>query len=1145
MKFENLLKDEQFLRLPEPKALLPCAISGVTDKMAPFVAYCMIKQQNKKGIFVADSEADIEKITALFSALFDGKGVLNLPEIDFVFETVDAVNQSVQNERGAVLEKMATGDFNVVITTLDGLIMPCPEPSGFAASSLNISSGQNVDPKKLISFLTDNGYQHFEMVEGKGSFAIRGSIVDIFSPNYNNPIRIDFFDNVIENIYFFDVITQRRIDSAETVTLISSTAALGKNTDRLSLLDKLKDIYSKTPLNGLKKDIELLENGLNIAYDKYIPLIYPKIYTPLDYVADKLLFICEYRRLKKRYEFIDWQLSQDIQHGLTKGEYFAEGDYYLNSSALEAKMDKNTILLSALMQDPGVPLSALGEVNAISDALLLSDKESALEFKNYIEQGYTTIVCAKDNSRVEKISEQLIENGLAINTKDDVTNTAVNIINKPLALNLRFDKSKLLIVSDSIPTKKHTKKSRYQPGEKIKSFSDINIGDLVVHANHGIGIYRGIKKIENKGVIKDYIVIGYDKGDTLYVPCPQLDLISKYIGSGENKSIKLNRLGSPSWDRAKAKVRDQSKVLAKELIELYARRLNAPGHAFSADNDWMHEFEQRFEFDETDDQIRCINEIKSDMEKPYPMDRLLCGDVGFGKTEVALRAAFKAINDGMQVALLAPTTILTIQHYNTIVERFKDFPVNIGLLNRFKSKAEQTKIINALRRGEIDIVIGTHRLFQKDVSFKNLGLLIVDEEQRFGVKHKEKIKELSIGVDVLTLSATPIPRTLNMALSGIRDMSIIEEAPADRHPVTTYVLEYNFDILLQAIRREIRRRGCVFYLKNDIESMEQISERLHNALPNARIAIAHGQMGALELENTWKDVIEHNVDILICTTIIETGVDISFANTLIIEDADHLGLSQLHQIRGRVGRSSTRAYAYLTYRRDKIPNETAAKRLMTIKEFTEFGSGLKIAMRDLEIRGAGSLLGEKQHGSMNIVGYDMYMQILKDVILQEQGKAPQTRADCTIDISISAYIPENYITSERLRIDVYKKIAAIENQDDYLDVTDELTDRFSVPPEPVKNLMTISLIRNLARGLSIYDIKQKAYNIVFYLDKQDESIAKYLLQQYKSKLLYSHSDKPYYTLRLEQNISTCKQMQDFLQIMYAAVHSENKNSLSN
>ena len=1140
MEFEQLLKGEQFMGLPEPKASLPCAISGVTEKIAPFIAWCMMKKQNKKGIFVADSEADIEKITAAFSALFDGKGVLYLPEIDFVFETVDAVSQSVQNERGAVLEKMATGDFNVVVTTLDGLIMPCPEPSGFAASALTINVGQKMDIESLLGFLTDNGYAKFEMVEGKGSFSRRGEIVDIFSPNYQNPVRIDFFDDEIENIYFFDVITQRRIDTAKSITLISSTAALGKKADRVSLLSKLKEIYFKTQTSGLKKDIELLENGMNVAFDKYIPLIYPNLYTPLDYVADKLLFICEYRKLKKRYEFIKWQLDEDIKHFVEKGEYFAEGDYYLNQSGLEARMDKNTVLLSALGQDPQVPLSNLCEISAVEDALLLSDGESLpLELKSYIEQGYITVICARDSERLDKISKQLIECGLAVNTKPEVLKTAVNITVKEIELNLRFDSSKLLIISDSAPAKKKAKKGRYQPGEKIKSFSDINVGDLVVHVNHGIGVYRGIKKIENKGVIKDYIVIGYDKGDTLYVPCPQLDLISKYIGSADNKTIKLNRLGSPSWDRAKAKVRDQSKELAKELIELYARRLNAPGFAFSPDNEWMHEFEQRFEFDETDDQIRCINEIKSDMEKPYPMDRLLCGDVGFGKTEVALRAAFKAVNDSKQVALLAPTTILTIQHYNTIKERFKDFPVNIALINRFKTKAEQTKIINQLRRGEIDIIIGTHRLFQKDVAFKNLGLLIVDEEQRFGVKHKEKIKEMSIGVDVLTLSATPIPRTLNMALSGIRDMSIIEEAPADRHPVTTYVLEYNFDILLQAIRRELRRRGCVFYLKNDIESMEQISSRLHSALPEARIAIAHGQMGAVELENTWKDVIEHKVDILICTTIIETGVDISFANTLIIEDADCLGLSQLHQIRGRVGRSSTRAYAYLTYRRDRIPNEVAAKRLMTIKEFTEFGSGLKIAMRDLEIRGAGSLLGEKQHGSMNIVGYDMYMQILKDVILREQGKQPETKADCTIDISISAYIPESYITSERLRIDIYKKIAAIENEDDYADVIDELTDRFSPPPKPVKNLMKISLIRNLARGLSIYDIKQKAYNIVFYLSNTDEAVSKLLLQKYKSQLLYSYSDKPYYTLRLNEKESVCEQMLNFLQSMYGLVHSKN------
>ncbi|MBQ6947495.1 MAG: transcription-repair coupling factor, partial [Clostridia bacterium] len=547
---------------------------------------------------------------------------------------------------------------------------------------------------------------------------------------------------------------------------------------------------------------------------------------------------------------------------------------------------------------------------------------------------------------------------------------------------------KILLIGERVAKKSVKKRIRRgNEGQKIRSFADLSVGDLVVHVHHGIGVYDGIRQVDNHGVVKDYIIIRYDQGDTLYVPTPQLDLISKYMGvSGEQTKVKLSRLGTAAWEKAKQKAKNQARFLAKELIELYAKRQRAAGHAFSPDTDWQRQFEENFPYEETWDQQRCIMEIKEDMEKPYPMDRLLCGDVGFGKTEVALRAIFKAVMDSKQAAVLVPTTILSVQHLNTIAARLRGFPVKVQVINRFKTKGQQEEILRALRRGEIDIIIGTHRLLQKDVVFKDLGLLVVDEEQRFGVKHKEKIKEMSVGVDVLTLSATPIPRTLNMALSGIRDMSIIEEAPADRHPVATYVLPYDRSVVLGAIRREMRRHGCVYYLKNNIEALDHIAADLSEAIPGARIAVAHGQMQGTALEKIWQQVLDRQVDVLLCTTIIETGIDVSFANTLVIEDADRMGLAQLHQIRGRIGRSSTRAYAYLTYRPDSMPGEVAEKRLMTIKEFTAFGSGLKIAMRDLEIRGAGSVLGEHQHGHMGAIGYDMYMRLLGEAIAEEKGE---------------------------------------------------------------------------------------------------------------------------------------------------------------
>ena len=606
-------------------------------------------------------------------------------------------------------------------------------------------------------------------------------------------------------------------------------------------------------------------------------------------------------------------------------------------------------------------------------------------------------------------------------------------------------------------------------------------------------------------------------------------MISKYIGTAEDKTVKLSRLGGSAWEKTKAKVKNQSREIAKELIELYAKRLNAPGNPCDPDTDWQLRFEEQFPYEETEDQIRCVEEIKTDMEQPYPMDRLLCGDVGFGKTEVALRAAFKAVDNGFQVAILCPTTILSEQHFLTVKERFSDFPIEAAVLNRFRTPKEIKKILADLESGKTDIIIGTHRLLSSDIKFKKLGLLVIDEEQRFGVKHKEKIKELSVGVDVLTMSATPIPRTLNMALSGIRDLSIIEDPPADRQPVTTYVLEYDRDILVSAIARELKRGGCVFYMKNDIEALDGIASRLQERLPDARIATAHGRMTGTELEKTWEKVLNHEIDIFICTTIIETGIDVAFANTLIIEDADRLGLSQLHQIRGRVGRSSTRAYAYLTYRQGSIVNEVASKRLATIREFTEFGSGLKIAMRDLEIRGAGALLGEKQHGQMNIVGYDMYMRILKEAVFEEQGKEEPQEFDCAVDISVSAFIPKSYVPAEKMRIDLYKKIAAIETKEDFEDMTDELCDRFSDPPESILNLMKIALLRAMAKKGGIRDIKQKQEAVLFFTEEATPRLLAGLTKKLKGRVLYSMGAKPYFTLRISDRNNPLEEINQFLQ----------------
>ena len=660
------------------------------------------------------------------------------------------------------------------------------------------------------------------------------------------------------------------------------------------------------------------------------------------------------------------------------------------------------------------------------------------------------------------------------------------------------------------------KKKRPKNSQEIYSLSDLVPGDYIVHVTYGIGVFEGIHKIDMHGIVKDYIKVRYAKGDTLYVPVTQLDLVSKYIGPREDSSVKLNKLGGTEWQKAKTRVRRAVRDMAKELIELYAKRMQVKGHAFPEDTEWQHDFEAHFEFEETEDQLRCIDEIKSDMEREAPMDRLLCGDVGFGKTEVALRAAFKCISDSKQCAILVPTTILAWQHFQTILRRMEGFPVKVEILSRFRTPKQQEEILRRLRRGEIDIVVGTHRLVSKDVEFRDLGLVIIDEEQRFGVAQKERLKTVCASVDQLTLSATPIPRTLNMALSGIRDMSVIEEAPHDRHPVQTYVLEHDDGVIHEAIRREIRRGGQVYYLHNDVATIERLAAKIQAAVPEARVGFGHGKMNEQELSEIWRKMIDHEIDVLVCTTIIETGVDVPNANTLIIDNADRLGLSQLHQIRGRVGRSSRRAYAYLTFTRNKVLTEIAQKRLSAIREFTEFGSGFKIAMRDLEIRGAGNILGGEQHGHMEAVGYDLYLKLLGEAIKREKGEEVSDLDDtCLVDMQIQAHIPESYIGDLNQRLEIYRHIAGIRSKEDALDVTDELIDRFGEPPESVNGLIQIALLRSQASALGVTEVKQQGEALLFYQNKIDMKRVSVLVSAMKKRVMVNAGARPYISVRIE------------------------------
>ena len=727
------------------------------------------------------------------------------------------------------------------------------------------------------------------------------------------------------------------------------------------------------------------------------------------------------------------------------------------------------------------------------------------------------VILAGEQRAAQVLNAELCERGVqSIYTMNaDTAPAGVTVIPGGLSAGFEIPSQKFMLITHRFIApegKKH--KRKHKAGQEIGSLDELKKGDYVVHEAHGIGIFDGINRITQGGVTKDYIKIKYAKSDVLYVPVTQLDLVSKYIGAAENGGVRLNRLGGSEWQKTRKRVKAAVKDMAKQLTALYAKRMAVKGYAFSPDTDLQNDFERRFEYEETDDQLRCINEIKHDMERETPMDRLLCGDVGFGKTEVALRAAFKCISEGKQCALLVPTTILAMQHYNTIIRRFGEMPVSVGLLNRFVSPKEQAKIIADLKCGRLDMVVGTHRLISKDVSFKNIGLVIIDEEQRFGVAQKEKLKEQYPFVDILTLSATPIPRTLNMALSGLRDMSSIDEAPGDRHPVQTYVLEYNLGVITDAINKEIRRGGQVYYLHNRVESIERCAGVLKAKLPDINIGIAHGQMSEDELTDVWQRLVEHEIDLLVCTTIIETGVDVPNANTLIIEEADKMGLAQLHQLRGRVGRSPRRAYAYFCFRRNVQLSDVASKRLEAIREFTEFGSGFKIAMRDLEIRGAGSILGGEQHGNMEAVGYDMYLKLLSQAVNEENGQPETEDMPCTVDLNISAHIPESYIESLPARLGIYKRIAAIRTDDDVSDIIDELCDRFGEPPQAVMGLIDVAILRSKAAAADICEITGNANTAILHINSiKPEAVAK-LSEHFGSRFSLNAASTPVYTVRM-------------------------------
>ncbi len=1053
-----------------------------------------------------------------------GLNALVFPLRDYCLQNLTGHSKEYEHKRTDTLSALADGAFDVICFSVDAAVQYTVPPEILAEARFSLKAAQEVKTAYLTEKLLDAGYIRSEQCEGQGQFATRGGIFDIFPVRSENPVRIEFWGDEIDTISYFDIETQRRTESVDAIEITPAKEVL---ISPMRLAEALKEYLnsekklSENQRSVLSEDISALENGVSISLDRYLPLIYPKGETVFDYISDCLFFISESGDVAERLKSMEIMQSADMEGLLEEGILSRKtAKLYLDKAELWACLQGAVILENFPRTSYELKVKDIINFNYKGSTPWSGDINVLMEDIEYVlSKGGKVVVLAGEQKAARVLTEELgRRNVIAVFSENpEEAASGVTVTLGGFSGGFEIPSQKFLLVTHRyIASDKKKKRSRPKNSKEIGSLDELHRGDYVVHEAHGIGIFDGINRITNDGVTKDYIKIKYAKTDVLYVPVTQLDLVSRYIGAAEDGGIRLNALGGTAWQKTRQRVKKAVRDMAKQLTALYAKRMSVKGYAFSPDTDLQNDFERRFEYDETEDQLRCINEIKADMERDVPMDRLLCGDVGFGKTEVALRAAFKCISEGKQCALLVPTTILAMQHYNTILRRFGEMPVTVKLLNRFVPQKQQEKIISDLKCGSLDMVVGTHRLISKDVSFKNIGLVIIDEEQRFGVAQKERLKELYPFVDILTLSATPIPRTLNMAMSGLRDMSSLDEAPGDRHPVQTYVLEQNRGVLIDAINKEIRRGGQVYYLHNRVETIERCAARLKQRLPDINIGVAHGKMSEDELTGIWQKLLEREIDVLVCTTIIETGVDVPNANTLIIEDADRMGLSQLHQLRGRVGRSPRRAYAYFCFGHNKQLSDIASKRLEAIREYTEFGSGFKIAMRDLEIRGAGSILGGDQHGNMESVGYDMYLKLLSEAVNEENGAPAEEDIPCTVDLNVSAHIPEGYIESLSARLGIYKRIANIRSDEDAEDVIDELCDRFGEPPEAVMGLIDIAILRNKAEGAKIAEITGNGNTAVLHINSIEPETVHKLTVYFGNRFRLNAAGKPVYTVRLNK-----------------------------
>lgn len=1138
----------------------PVQISGVTDSQKVHVMHELSKD-NPWRLVVTYDDTRAKEIFDDFS-YFEPNTWL-YPARDLLFYSSDIHGNLLTRQRMQVFKHLLEDEGGVVVTTVDGLMDHLLPLSRIKESCLNIMVGQTLDMEEIKHLLTGMGYERMGQVDGMGQFSVRGGILDVFPLTEEVPVRIELWGDEVDSIRSFDAESQRSIQQMDEVTIYPAAELIltkehieegilrleaDEKKQEKAFRDQKKPEEAQRIRRAVGELVESLKEGFDVqTLDAYIRYFCQDTVSFLDYMkevgakvtlvssgaagktAEKkpasglALILDEPQRMKEKAETVETEFRESMSHRLEQG-YILPGQadlLFASKTVLAECHTPHSIFMTGLDQRlPGMTVKAKYSLTGKN----LNSYQNSFEIlikdlTKWKKDGYRVVLLSASRTRASRLAGDLREYDLRAFCPEDagrpVAPGEILVTYGKLHKGFEYPLIKFVVITEvdmfGVEKRKKKRKKYNYEGKKISSFSELSVGDYVVHESHGLGIYKGIEKIEQDHVIKDYIKVEYGDGGNLYLPATRLEGIQKYAGA-DAKVPKLNKLGGTEWTKTKTKVRTAVREIAKELVELYAARQDAEGFQYGPDTVWQKEFEEMFPYDETDDQLTAIDDTKRDMESKKIMDRLICGDVGYGKTEIALRAAFKAVQEEKQVVYLVPTTILAQQIYNTFVQRMKDFPVRVDMMSRFRTPGEMKKTVEGLKKGYVDIIVGTHRVLSKDVQFKNLGLLIVDEEQRFGVTHKEKIKQMKQNVDVLTLTATPIPRTLHMSLIGIRDMSVLEEPPVDRVPIQTYVMEYNDEMIREAIHRELGRGGQVYYVYNRVNNIDEVANHVASLVPDANVAFAHGQMNEHQLEKIMLDFINGDIDVLVSTTIIETGLDIPNANTMIIQDADRLGLSQLYQIRGRIGRSNRTSYAFLMYKRDKMLKEDAEKRLQAIREFTELGSGIKIAMRDLEIRGAGNILGAEQHGHMEAVGYDLYCKMLNEAVIalkggQEEEETFETVVDCDID----AFIPDGYIKNEYLKLDVYKRISAIETDDEYMDMQDELIDRFGDIPKSVDNLLRVAELKAMAHRAYVteVDINTQEIRIELYPKaKLDVTGIPALIAEYKTALRFAQGEKP-------------------------------------